>query len=491
MYKQAVVLLLSLLALSAVRAEGDVDEKDVTVLTKANFQSFVDQHDLSLVEFYAPWCGHCKKLTPEYAKAATELKKQNIFLGKVDSTVEQDLAQRHGVKSYPTLKVFRKGNFVDYTGPRDTAGIIKYMEKQVGPSAKPIATQEELTALIAQKDVKVVGFFTDTSSKAYQAFVAAADALREQFRFAVVTDASLVAAADVQNGVVLYKDFDDLKVPFIGELSKDSLVNFVWDNSVPTAGEITKDNKERFTKRGLPILKFYIDVSYSTPANTKRTQYYLNRLKKLTENEKATGKLQFAIADKSAFKDEVEKLGLSGVKGEVAVGIDDFSQNLKYKFTEEFNVNNLQKFVSDYLAGKIKPYIKSEPAPDNSANDVTVVVGETFNDIVLDTTKDVLIEMYAPWCGHCKKLEPIYNELAKTLKDAGVNDIVIAKMDATANDSPHGKYQAKGYPTILFAPKGSKDAPIPYQGERDIKGFLNFFKQKATNFKGLPGKEDL
>ena len=42
-----------------------------------------------------------------------------------------------------------------------------------------------------------------------------------------------------------------------------------------------------------------------------------------------------------------------------------------------------------------------------------VVVGKTFNEIVNDPTKDVLIEFYAPWCGHCKSLEPIYNELGE------------------------------------------------------------------------------
>ena len=42
-----------------------------------------------------------------------------------------------------------------------------------------------------------------------------------------------------------------------------------------------------------------------------------------------------------------------------------------------------------------------------------VVVGETFKEIVNDPTKDVLIEFYAPWCGHCKSLEPKYNELGE------------------------------------------------------------------------------
>ena len=70
-----------------------------------------------------------------------------------------------------------------------------------------------------------------------------------------------------------------------------------------------------------------------------------------------------------------------------------------------------------------------------------VVVGENFNEIVNDPTKDVLIEFYAPWCGHCKSLEPKYAELGEKLKDS--KDIVIAKMDATANDVPH-PYEVQG-----------------------------------------------
>lgn len=63
------------------------------------------------------------------------------------------------------------------------------MEKQVGPSAKPITTEEELKAFTSQKDVNVVGFFTNSKSKLAKAYLDTADALREQFRFAIVTDA--------------------------------------------------------------------------------------------------------------------------------------------------------------------------------------------------------------------------------------------------------------------------------------------------------------
>lgn len=68
---------------------------------------------------FAPWCGHCKALAPEYEEAATTLKEKNIKLVKVDCTEETDLCQQHGVEGYPTLKVFRgPENVSPYKGLR-------------------------------------------------------------------------------------------------------------------------------------------------------------------------------------------------------------------------------------------------------------------------------------------------------------------------------------------------------------------------------------
>ena len=116
------------------------------------------------------------------------------------------------------------------------------------------------------------------------------------------------------------------------------------------------------------------------------------------------------------------------------------------------------------------------------------MVGTTFEEIVMDSTKDVMIELYAPWCGHCKALEPTYKKLGKHFKD---NDsVIIAKMDATSNDSPP-EFSAEGFPTIYFAPANSKDKPIKYEGARELDDFIKFIAERGASGQQAAPKEEL
>ena len=128
-------------------------DKDVVVLTGQNFDDLVlGSKDVWLVEFYAPWCGHCQKLEPEWNEAATKLKGQ-AKLGKVDATVETALASRFNVRGYPTIKVFDYGEGKtdsrarDFDGSRDAPAIIAYTNQLL----EKADIQPEIYELINQK----------------------------------------------------------------------------------------------------------------------------------------------------------------------------------------------------------------------------------------------------------------------------------------------------------------------------------------------------
>lgn len=100
---------------------GDGNDKDVVKLTDSNFEETVLKSDeMWLVEFFAPWCGHCKNLAPHWANAATQLKGK-VMVGAVDATVEKVLGSRFRIEGFPTIKFFGSGkkdwdSSEDYTG---------------------------------------------------------------------------------------------------------------------------------------------------------------------------------------------------------------------------------------------------------------------------------------------------------------------------------------------------------------------------------------
>ena len=109
----------------------------------------------------APWCGHCKALAPEYAKAAKTLKEESspLRLAKVDATEETSLSERFEVRGYPTLKFFHNGKASDYKGGRTSPEIISWLKKRTGPAAMTVDDVEIVKTMTEKEDVFVVGFF--------------------------------------------------------------------------------------------------------------------------------------------------------------------------------------------------------------------------------------------------------------------------------------------------------------------------------------------
>ncbi|KAG0470260.1 hypothetical protein HPP92_016960 [Vanilla planifolia] len=246
----------------AILAVAAVADDDVVSLTEANFEKEVGQERGALVEFFAPWCGHCKKLAPEYEKLGSSFKKtKSVLIAKVDCDDQKSLCSKYGVQGYPTIQWFPKGSLEPkkYEGPRNAESLVEFVNNEGGTNVK-VAT-------------------------------------------------------------------------------------------IPSS--------------------------------------------------------------------------------------------------------------------------------------VVIVTQETFDQVVLDETKDVLLEFYAPWCGHCKSLAPIYEKLANVYKLD--DDIIIANLDADKYKDLAEKYGVSGYPTLKFFPKSNK-AGEDYDGGRDLDSFVTFINEKSGASRDTTGQ---
>jgi thiol-disulfide isomerase/thioredoxin len=154
--------------------------------------------------------------------------------------------------------------------------------------------------------------------------------------------------------------------------------------------------------------------------------------------------------------------GISHTSTEFFVGVIMATHGSRFTCGVPPGVENLDaamlvKCGEEVLAGKGTRIYSSQPAPENpKQGNFTVVVGTTMNEVVKDPTKDVLLEIYAPWCGACRSFAPEYAKLAAAM--AGVESVVVAKMDGSEND--HREFEVQEFPTLLFYPAEKDAKPI-------------------------------
>jgi len=480
--------------LSVLLAAALVAADDVLELGDSDFDSKLADIDTALVMFYAPWCGHCKRLKPEFEKSAGDLLANDppVSLVKVDCTeAGKDTCGRFEVRGYPTLKIFRNGELSsDYNGPREAAGITKYMKSQVGPASKEIKTVAEAEAILGKTDA-VIFCFGAADSTIQQTFAKTAAKLREEYTFAHTSAEDVMAKLGHTEGVVLFRPkhlqnkFEDSAVVYSGSDSdKGAIGTWIGDNINGLCGHRTTDNAKEFK---MPLVTAYYSVDYAK--NPKGTNYWRNRVLKVG---KEFDGFNFAISNKDDFMSELSEFGFDAATGDKPVVAARDAKGLKYKMSAEFDMTTFKDFLTQLEAGNVEPWIKSEPVPDNSAAGVKVAVAKNFDELVTKSEKDVLVEFYAPWCGHCKKLTPIYDELGEKMAE---EDVEIVKMDATANDVPP-EFDVKGFPTLYWLPKGTKK-PVSYNGGRELDDFVKYIAENASdelkgfNRKGKAKKSEL
>eukprot|EP00871_Galdieria_phlegrea_P004081 jgi/Galph1/4674/GphlegSOOS_G3338.1 len=108
---------------------------------------------------------------------------------------------------------------------------------------------------------------------------------------------------------------------------------------------------------------------------------------------------------------------------------------------------------------------------------VVELTPDNFEKIVFDPSKNVIVEFYAPWCGHCKALKPQYEKAARTFKDSG--DVIVAAIDADMYSDIAKQFDVTGFPTILFFPAEKNKKPVEYDSGRSAADIVRFVNRHA------------
>jgi len=345
------------------------------------------------------------------------------------------------------------------------------MTKQALPAVSEI-TKDTLEEFKTADKVVLVAYFAADDKASNETFTSVANGLRDNYLFGATNDAALAKAEGVkQPGLVLYKSFDDGKDVFAEKFDADAIRNFAKVAATPLIGEVGPETYADYMAAGLPLAYIFAETQEERDELAKE-------LKPLALKHK--GKVNFATIDAKAFGQHAGNLNLK-LDTWPAFAIQATEKNEKFPYDQEAKITEKEigKFVDQYLAGKLEPSIKSEPIPEKNDGPVTTIVAHNYKDVVLDNDKDVLVEFYAPWCGHCKALAPKYEELGQLYQTPEFSKLVtIAKVDATANDVPD---EIQGFPTIKLFAAGKKDAPVDYSGSRTIEDLIEFIKDNGSH----------
>lgn len=452
-------------------ADDDIDESDVVVIKdKEHFEKFKSETEIFVIEFYAPWCGHCKNLRPEYAAAATELKKDNIILAKVDATEARDLSEEHGVQGFPTLKIYNKGTMLDYEGPRDSAGIVAYVKKMITPSYTTVSLDDAKAGL---KD--------DTNTIIYQSAEGESLGLLDQLAKTQVFDGTQIfyvaeAASDENDTICVYSGGADT-----GDCQKDYDEGWLLDHVVSNTVPIGQEGFDLLLTIGKTFYLVFDDAQDSAKEFTEEVS-----------NEKG---VRFMLADQQ-YSRVAANFGQSGTKFPVAVAVKPGETPESTKMInfneddEDLTKESYAAFITAVEKDEYKSYLKSEPIPEVQTDELSFqVVGKTFVSEVWnrEDDKDVFMFLFAPWCGHCQALHPTYNSLAGQLHKA-TDKIVVASMDFTANavEQEAINQQVTGFPTLLFFPhekKGEEGSErfVVYEAGRAGKDMVEWIHEKSSH----------
>merc|ERR1712038_450336 len=468
------------------------------------------------IMFFAPWCGHCKKLAPAWDQLAGHYAKSDkVTVAKVDCTVEKDLCQGQGVSGYPTVKFFDKDASAGekYKGGRDFDTLKAFVENKIGGAEAPKKVEAaDISGLVELKpttwdsvlktDSVFIKFYAPWCGHCKR-LAPAWDDLAQHYKDDKSIAIAKIDCTDADNKPIcdkfevrgyptlLFFKGGEMQKKYQGSRELPELTKFAdkmrgGKEAAPKEEKKAEEKKpdavvdlnaesfELFTSTGSHFIKFYAPWC----GHCKRLAPAWSDLAKEFENNKdvSIDKIDCTAEDSKSVCSKFEVRGYptllffkDGQMVEKYSGGRDLSALKSYVLKKSgSSAEEEEKKTSE--DGKI-PTKSTEPTVENG---VHVYNAENF---ATGISKGVtFVKFYAPWCGHCKRLAPTWDDLAKAYE--GSSKVKIAKLDCTTDREVCTQYGVRGFPTLkLF-----KDGEIfhDYSGARDQKALEKFIESKTS-----------
>jgi len=498
--------------------EEDPTAQDVVHLTSPAHLSKLLKQEAGpiLIMFYAPWCGHCKRLKPDYQTLASQKTGDAILAAMdVNSPNNSPISRKYNITGYPTLLYFEKGKLMfPYQGGNNKDEISKFLD---APSAQPpekpkeVSWQDEPSEVHHLTDDTFDKFMQENPSvlvmfyapwcghckRAKPHFVSAAGKLAKDGaggKLAAVdcTKETKLGSRFEVKGFPTIKYFKDGEVAFDAGHAREEkeILKFMEDPSEPPAPpppepawsdqpshvvHLDEEAYKPFLKKKKHVLvMFYAPwcghCKQAKPHYVQAADYF-----------KDNGKVELAAVDCTI---ERSLCSVNQVQGFPTFIYFNYYKNKK-DYDGGRSAKDFIKFLQD-PEGKVEapapPPVESpeeqwKSVPGNLY--IKHLNGKDF-DHFMRYKDTVLVMFYAPWCGHCKAMKPDFAKAAVDLTEAKVAH-VLATVDCTQEMELCNRFGVRGYPTLKLFRRGSEVET--YSGGRKSPDIFSYVAEKAKQMR--------
>ena len=448
--------------------ENFKSEKNILVLNDENFIKAIQTYNYLFVLFHIPFNPQCKKILFELEKASKEVSNENIFISKIDLSIEKNISNKYNIEQYPTLLFFNKGEKKEYTGGGKSTEIVHWILNKIGKNIIKLNTFEEIEKFKKENDIILIYYGNDIND--IKEFTKSSKH-NEEYTFVIVESEKLIEKYSQKGKVILYKNYEN-KIFEITNIKEQIINDLIQAHAISHFMEFDEKAAQIILGKSHPALILYSNKkSVSWKEYVKLMKYISTKIK---------GRLLCIIAN---IKEKIsakfaEYLGVKEYNLPSLLIVESKGYLKKYKMDNDITEKNIMNFIYDWENKNLKQYYKSEKEPRNNNGNIIEIIGNTFYDKVIDNGKDIVVLFYTNNCLHCKVLFPKYEKLAKKIKERN-NEIIFTKINMAENEIENEDILS--FPCIKLYPgnKKNRNNAIIYEGDRSIDDLINFIKKNA------------